>query len=248
MRKMVYAVLVVVSLVVGYWVWQHYTIVPPPEVKGSDRSVVEREQEAFKPAVSPEERVLIPRSKEDERLTEALRKMVERQDEQLKQRESHLALYAEVADRAETEKQGQLSPPYTTIKVIDPDSWPEETTTSYIALLRDDGIVSAFQEVPTSESGDWNNSYTHYFDEHGDTVAFRRMSNFFNGGCAEVVAETSTYYYRAHELIAKHYDIVDGQGKKLDPGKCEFPYHHDYVIHPTLMALREAAGLTSLMK
>jgi hypothetical protein len=43
------------------------------------------------------------------------------------------------------------------------------------------GLPVALVAVPVSESGDWHNQYTHYFNDRRCTVAFERYSGFFNG-------------------------------------------------------------------
>jgi hypothetical protein len=64
-------------------------------------------------------------------------------------------------------------------------------------------------------------------------------------GCpAEVSKETSIYYYdEKHRLIQKEYAIVDGDGKTIDPEKCEFLYRHDYKIYRSLDELGNDIGI-----
>ncbi len=166
-----------------------------------------------------------------------------------------IVLFARLADPAKTKKAGYLVGGDKVVKVRDAKSWPELTITSYIVVLRPNGAVAALQEVPVSESGDWNNGYTHYFDETGQTIAFERNSSFFNA-CDEltppldensVTTETSTYYYRNGKLIAKDYSfegVINKKTRPINSAKCTFHYRHPYKIYPQWEQVRKAVGIT----
>jgi hypothetical protein len=129
-------------------------------------------------------------------------------------------------------------------EVSDPDALPESMEAMYGVLPSDKGGVVAVFEVPVSGTEDWTAIYTHYFDTTGRTVAFRRVSRFFNGSCAEVLQERSTYFYDgAFQLLAKDYDIVDGDERAIDPRNCDFPYRQEYKIHRNWREFSSAVGL-----
>lgn len=204
-------------------------------------------------AGTSEEKVVKP-SAQDAATVQHLKSTIAKLNQQLSRESSNMRLFAQLADKAKTEKEGHLIPSSKVVRVANAKSWPELTVTSFIVLLRDDGSVAAFHEVPVSESGDWDNGYTHYFDQAGNTIALVRTSSFFNA-CPDATdtpdsdtsfLETSTYYYRDNKLVAKDYSFVvrDGEKEKaISPAKCEFSYRHPYTIHPNWPAAMKAAGL-----
>ena len=182
-----------------------------------------------------EEQTIKPATKSHILLTKSLKVLVEKVNANLAKETSLMRLFAQVADKKESAKKGYLIPIDTVVYVKDINSWPDLTVTSYIVLLRKDGSVSAVQEVPTSESGDWSNSYTHYYDESGKTIAFERYSGFFNGCPHSPAKERSHYYLDKKEIIAKDYSLVGNNNKVLKASDCEgFPYRHEYTIYHTL--------------
>jgi hypothetical protein len=114
-----------------------------------------------------------------------------------------------------------------------------------LILVVERGRVLAVQEVPTSCSGDWSNSYTHTFDTTGATVSFERFSGFFNG-CPGTTHELSTYYFAptTGTLLGKRYSITDPNGKAFSPSECqEFYYHHPYSIFSSWQVAARALHL-----
>ncbi len=194
-------------------------------------------------AGSAEENPVRPVSAPDTRLTSALRATVAKLNQQLSNDSTKVRLFAQLADKQKSDEQGHLVPSNKIVKVLDAKSWPEDTVTSYIALVRNDGTVAVFQEIPVSESGDWFNTYTHYYDEKGKTIAFQRYSSFFNGCPDSPSNETSTYYYAEHRLIAKDYSLLGENNKKIEPDQCDFMYRHDYSIWGTWMETKNASGI-----
>ncbi len=156
----------------------------------------------------------------------------------------NLKLFSRLSDPIQSEKEGYLVPSTKVVPVSDPNSWPDNTVDSYLVLLNRTGSVIAFEVSPISESGDWSNTYTHYFDEKGNTIAFKRYSGFFMGCPAGVSKETSIYYYdQKHQLIQKEYTLVDGDGKTINPKECEFMYRHDYKIYKSWNDLANDIGI-----
>jgi hypothetical protein len=134
-----------------------------------------------------------------------------------------------------------IEPIDSVVAVADPEKWPTNTETSLI-LVVEQGRVLAFREVPTSCSGDWENTYTHTFDTTGATVSFERFSGFYNG-CPGTVHEISTYYFAPATglLLGKRYSMTDPNGKALSPSEClEFNYHYPYTIFSSWPAVARA--------
>lgn len=136
--------------------------------------------------------------------------------EQISGNSGRLRLFAQLADKEKSEKAGYQVPSNKVVKVLNSNSWPENTVTSYVVLMRENGTIAAFQQAPIGASGDWFNTYTHYYDGEGNTLAFKRYSSFFNGCPSSPSNETSTYYYQEHKLIAKDYSLKGENDKTLD--------------------------------
>jgi hypothetical protein len=80
------------------------------------------------------------------------------------------------------------------VAVANANSWPDATVESFGIRTDNLGRVVSVYETPFSQSGDWNNEYTYYFDTLGTTLIFQRRSSFFSG-CQEGSArETSVAY------------------------------------------------------
>lgn len=119
------------------------------------------------------------------------------------------------------------------------DKWPDEQKIEYTynVIKNDRGNVVMIMAYPTSQSGDWDIAYSHYFNQEGKLIAFERFTGFFNSGCAGdggVARETVCNYYNGNfKVIGKTYSLTDGDGKKLVKSKCDFLYDFkDYKIYP----------------
>jgi hypothetical protein len=116
--------------------------------------------------------------------------------------------------------------------LLETDTIPEETITTYYILKDSLGKVITISELPTSVSGDWFIVMTHYFDKDGKTFAFERQTNFFNSGCVEgIVYETITEFYNSDfQMVDKTYNLVDEKNKPLKIDSCTFPYDYEYKV------------------
>jgi hypothetical protein len=130
--------------------------------------------------------------------------------------------------------------------------WPRNTDASFAVLVDSTGAVLAGVETPTSYSGDWHNSYTHYFDSFGRTVVFHRVSSFFNmcdiftedDIISRPAREHSVYYYSDDgRLIEKEYSLATLSDGPIDPSECGFMYRFNYTVHRTWEAFAWATGL-----
>jgi hypothetical protein len=163
---------------------------------------------------------------------DSLKSFIDKCDSALSTFGSHLLLIAELADSAATDSAGHLIPSDNVMRVENPDSWPDYTTTSLVIYRDSHGDIKAVEEAPVSESGDWYNNYTHYFDNDGRTIGFKRYSGFFIGCPTSPAKETSVYLFDGNQnLIYKDYLLTDADGNKINPRDCEvFMYRHKYSI------------------
>jgi hypothetical protein len=97
------------------------------------------------------------------------------------------------------------------------------------------GKPLAFIEVPFIESGDYKLIISHYFDEKGRTIAYRRKITFFNNDCGEqpVVSEKTIYYDKNERSLLEREQLMDSEGNVIAEGKeCVLNYsHNDVVFH-----------------
>lgn len=116
--------------------------------------------------------------------------------------------------------------------IITNGDFPNNVETSYNILKDSLGHIVTISEFPFSESGDWNITFTHYFDKDGKIFAFERQTNFFNSICTDGAAyETRTEFFnRDFQLIDKTYKLVDQENRTLEKDSCQFPYDYEYKI------------------
>lgn len=86
-----------------------------------------------------------------------------------------------------------------------------------VYVLHDENEKIIKHEVePTSESGDWAASFTHYFDNEGRTILFEFYSGSFNSGCADVLKIRRKYYYDENfKLVKKTETYSDKDGTQV---------------------------------
>ncbi len=133
------------------------------------------------------------------------------------------------------------------VPVKDTLSWPAQLDASFSVLRDDSGRVRQLFESPFSESGDWDNEYTHYFDEQGRLIEFERYSGFFNGCPGGLAKETMKRFYSPSlRLLKQTYDLKDQNGAAIDSSSCEFMYRFPYAIFPTWSAAAKALGLAGV--
>jgi hypothetical protein len=123
--------------------------------------------------------------------------------------------------------------------------WPESIQETYNLLQ--DSVVKVYIEVPYSESGDWNNTFTYYYDINGNLRASKVVSSFFNSNCYEgALTETVLSFFNSqHKLDSNAYTLVDDKGNSIsDTSKCVFNYrlavqsYHSYSEIPLLKATK----------
>jgi hypothetical protein len=134
------------------------------------------------------------------------------------------------------------------VAVANANSWPDATAESFGVRTDQLGRVVNVYETPFSQSGDWNNEYTYYFDTLGTTLIFQRRSSFFSG-CQEGGArETSVAYLGSRgRLLRRDYVLTAfDDTTRLDPKACTFDYRYDYSAYPTWTGFASATGLSKL--
>lgn len=85
------------------------------------------------------------------------------------------------------------------VKIIElsemPEYVPEDSIFMIYVLYNEEGKVLKHEIDPTSQSGDWSASFTHYFDSHGRTIMFEFYSGSFNSRCTDILQIRKKYYH-----------------------------------------------------
>jgi hypothetical protein len=160
---------------------------------------------------------------DQKQLVEQYRQSMNSIDEIYKTNASRIELYIKLA--------GKNKP----LRVKNFDKAPGGLESSYNLYRDEKGAVRFVLSSPFNESGDWLNTFTHYFDENGRTFAFVRTSNFMNSACTKGAAsEISAYFFdQNQQLIQKMYELKGSDGKPLQPDSCVFNYRYPYHIFPS---------------
>jgi hypothetical protein len=131
------------------------------------------------------------------------------------------------------------------VVLADSAEWPDDTEVSFGVLRLRDGFSLGY-EIPHSESGDWFNVYTHYFDPSGRVFAFERHSSFFIG-CDDVngARETATTLYAGDgRIMARRYVLeAFDTTKAITRDQCEFLMRWPYTIQRSLRMWRRVNSL-----
>lgn len=122
------------------------------------------------------------------------------------------------------------------MKVKDLEDWADKEYESFVNVIKKNGNVIAYIESPYSESGDWNNVHSYYFDSKGNLLAQRRFSNFYNSVCVDgLLTETSINFYKDGKVILSENEIKDNNGNVLqDTSSCVFNYRFEVPIYERL--------------
>jgi hypothetical protein len=124
-------------------------------------------------------------------------------DKYLKQHEAALLLYLKARGAKETVK-------------VKNGEWPEEIEASYNVLKNAKGKIIMILEMPFSQSGDWSITYTHYFDDAGNTYAYKKETNVFDDVKGGVIYGTQINYYGPNlKPLAKSNTLKDKYGTKV---------------------------------
>lgn len=170
---------------------------------------------------------------EQQRQVEAYRQSINAIDETYKTDVRRIELYMKLVEKKKP------------LRVRNFDRAPGNLETSY-NLYRDSlGVVRFVLESPFNKSGDYLNTFAHYFDDQGRTFAFVRTSNFFHSDCTSGAAsEISAYFFgQNQQLIQKMYELKASDGKPLNPDSCVFKYRKNYKIYYKRDGLLQAIDL-----
>lgn len=180
-----------------------------------------------------EETVLLTANTEQKQLLERYRQMMNAIDQTYADDPAQIELYMKLAGRDRL------------LRVKNFDDAPENLVTSYNLFRDARRNVRYVLESPFSASGDWVNTYSHYFHETGRTLAFVRTSAFFDSTCAKAsIREISAYFFDQNgKLIQKTYERTDGKGDSLTAAPCELSYRFPYRIYKNLADLRRQVPL-----
>ena len=143
-----------------------------------------------------------------------------------------------------------FSSPRRIVRLKPGEDWPDATETSYAVALDSTGKPMALADSPTSCSGDWSNTHTHYFDPSGRTIAYERSSGFFSGCDNGANRETAVSFYTLKgTLFAREYSLMDSDGRKLPAAGCrDLVYRFAYTIHVSWTVAARAAGLPTVIR
>ena len=118
------------------------------------------------------------------------------------------------------------------LTVVFNENWPDTIEKTYNIWRNGKGNIVLIGEFPTSESGDWDIEYLHYFDKKEEIFAFQRNTNFFNSMCTEGVAyeKIIEYYNSNFNRIERNYSLTGKNKKKLKKGDCTMYYDYPFEI------------------
>jgi len=136
------------------------------------------------------------------------------------------------------------------VKVLNPKRYlfindlkkiPENYLATYNLYYNNSGKLVLFKEVQNSESGDFSNVYTYYFDENGKTSSFKITSSFFGSDCeleeSTITEETVKYYNSDFKQIKTDYKIENENGKSIDTTRCIFNYRFNYNVYSSINSI-----------
>lgn len=98
----------------------------------------------------------------------------------------------------------------TLVKVSEPANW---TDSIYVGVINQvtlpDNLGFTYIYSPYSESGDFSNTYTYYFDQNGRIKCYKRESQFFNSICSEdMIKEKNWRYFGEDGSLVKRTDSI----------------------------------------
>ncbi|MBB5396994.1 hypothetical protein [Mucilaginibacter sp. AK015] len=128
------------------------------------------------------------------------------------------------------------------------EKWPDEVEYSYNVLKDSLGKIVMIAEIPFSQSGDWYITYTHYFDEDGNTYAFKKETNTFDNEVEDgVIYETLISYYGGSlKLLSKTYSLKDKSGKPVKNNSHIDVYQYKYIIYKNVAECLKAYNIKML--
>ncbi len=96
-----------------------------------------------------------------------------------------------------------------------PGSVPEDSLFMAYILKNTDGKALMHEIDPTSQSGDWSASFTHYFDDQERTIMFEFYSGSFNSRCTDILKIRKKYYFDENFSLIKDVVTYTDKDEKL---------------------------------
>jgi hypothetical protein len=108
----------------------------------------------------------------------------------------------------------------------------DKNSTTYKTVKDNLDSLISIQEIPFSESGDWNLILTHYFTQNGLTFAFQKEFNYFNSICTNGIAREKEilFFDSSFQQIEREYRLTDDKNHTLNKDSCLFQYKTEYQI------------------
>ena len=126
------------------------------------------------------------------------------------------------------------------------EKWPEEIEYTCNILKDKNGKVVYIFQAPFSESGDWDISYEHYFDENGNVFAFYKDESIFNDNVKGGIIRSRLliYYNKDFKAIKQSNWLADEKGNVVKADKTKFDFRdYKYTIYKTLAGCLKALNL-----
>ncbi|MES2064661.1 MAG: hypothetical protein V4456_22275 [Bacteroidota bacterium] len=115
--------------------------------------------------------------------------------------------------------------------------WPNEVEYTLNILKNKNGNIIYVSQSPFSESGDWDISYEHYFDEEGNVFAFYKEESIFDENVKGGVVRSKllNYYNKNFKIITQNNWLVDVNGNVIKANKNDFDFRdYNYTIYKNL--------------
>jgi hypothetical protein len=126
------------------------------------------------------------------------------------------------------------------------EKWPEEVEYTCNILKDKNGKIIYVFQAPFSESGDWDISYEHYFDEDGNVFAFYKDESIFDDNVKGGIVRNRLlkYYNRDFKVINQKSWLADEKGNTIKANKNKFDFRdYKYTIYKSLIECLKAVNL-----
>jgi hypothetical protein len=117
------------------------------------------------------------------------------------------------------------------------EKWPDEIEYTYNIVKDKGGKIIYILQTPFSESGDWDISYKHYFDEDGHVFAFYRVESIFDDNVKGGVIRNTVlkYYNKDFKIVKQNNRLEDTKGALVKANKNNFNFRdYNYTIYKNL--------------
>jgi hypothetical protein len=115
--------------------------------------------------------------------------------------------------------------------------WPDEVEYTLNILKDKNGKIIYIIQTPFSESGDWEISYEHYFDNEGNVFAFYKDESIFNDNVKGGVVRSKllNYYDKDFKIVKQNNWLEDTKGRVVKANKSNFDFRdYNYTVYKNL--------------